>query len=100
MKRLLDRINIRNVVIVFLCITVIIMAIGFSVLSIELKKDDPFYKVSFTTVEQVSSVKGGKSNPEGKFKINNSGHRVDFSFSLQEIIDWNAKTVDNIIKLD
>ena len=82
MKRLLDRINMRNLVIIALCITVILMAIGYSILSIRLNKDDPFYKVSFTTVEQVSSVKGGKSNPEGKFKINNSGHRVDFSFSL------------------
>ena len=87
MKRLLDRINIRNLVIIFLCITVIIMAIGFSVLSIELKKDDPLYKVSFTSVEQTSSVKGGNISPTGKFKINTFGQRVDFKFELNNPYD-------------
>ena len=87
MKRLLDRINIRNLVIVFLCITVIIMAIGFSVLSIELKKDDPFFKVSFTQIEQTSSVKGGTIDPEAKYKINSSGQRVDFNFILNNPYD-------------
>jgi len=87
MKRLLDRINIRNLVIVFLCITVIIMAIGYSILSIELKKDDPLFKVSFTEVEQTSSVKGGSTNPEAKYKINNTGQRVDFNFQLNNPYD-------------
>ena len=87
MKRLLDRINIRNLVIVFLCITVIIMAIGFSVLSIELNKDDPFFKVSFTQIEQTSSVKGGTIDPEAKYKINSSGQRVDFNFILNNPYD-------------
>lgn len=87
MKRLLERINMRNLVIVVLCITVILMAIGYSVLSIKLNKDDPYYKVSFVAVEQVSSVKGGKTNPEGKYKINSSGHKIDFKFSLNNPYD-------------
>ena len=87
MKRLLDRINIRNLVIVFLCITVIIMAVGFAVLSSELNKEDPFSKVSFTTVDQVSSVKGGTTNPKGKYKINSSGQRLDFDFELNNPYD-------------
>ena len=87
MKRLLDRINMRNLVIIALCITVIVMAIGYAVLSIKLNKDDPYYKVSFTKVEQTSSVKGGTTNPEGKFKINSSGQKVDFKFSLNNPYD-------------
>ena len=87
MKRLTERINIRNLVIVFLCITVIIMAIGYSILSIELKKDDPVFKVSFTEVEQTSSVKGGTTNPEAVFKIDKLGQRVDFSFVLNNPYD-------------
>ena len=87
MKRLLDRINIRNIVIVFLCITVIIMAIGFSILSIQLKKEDPYYKVSFTSIEQTSSVKGGNANPIGKYKINTFDQRVDFKFVLNNPYD-------------
>ena len=87
MKRLLERINMRNIVIVFLCITVILMAIGYSILSMELKKEDPFYDVSFTSVTQTTSVKGGNTNPEGKYKIKSSGQRVNFNFILNNPYD-------------
>lgn len=87
MKKLMDRINIRNLVIIILCITVILMAIGFSVLSMKLNVDDPYYNVEFTKIEQTSSVKGGSINPDSTYKIKSSGQRVNFNFQLNNPYD-------------
>lgn len=87
MKKLLERINIRNLVIILLCITVILMAIGYSILSMKLNTDDPYFDVSFTKVELTSSVKGGDINPTGKYKINSFGKKLDFTFELNNPYD-------------
>ena len=87
MRRLLDRINMRNLVIVFLCITVILMAIGYAIISMKLKEEDPFYEVSIIKVEKISSVNGGSINPIGKHKIKSSNQRIDFNFTLNNPYD-------------
>ena len=66
-------INIRNSVIIILCITIICMSIGFIVISIDYtknKKQDLSYNVVFEKIKKLSSVKGSNIEPKGTVKIN------------------------------
>lgn len=78
-------INIKNSIILVLCITIISMGIGFIVLSIELKskqKEVNIFDIIYTDVEIISSIKGGKKEPIGKINILSNGKVLDMSFSL------------------
>ena len=77
--------NIKNSIILVLCITIISMGIGFIVLSIELKskqKEVNIFDIIYTDVEIISSIKGGKKEPIGKINILSNGKVLDMSFSL------------------
>ena len=87
MKKL---INIRNSVIIILCITVICMAIGFIVVSIELKKQkevENSFNVVFTKIKKSSSVKGSTIEPIGEAKVNQNKHQLNMNFKLNAIHD-------------
>jgi len=78
-------INIRNSIIIMLCITVICMGIGFAVLSMQLskeKKDEPYFNVSFIKVKEEPSAKGGAIAPIGTHSITNSGKELSMKFTL------------------
>ena len=78
-------INIKNSIILVLCITIISMGIGFIVLSLELKskqKEVSIFDIIYTDVEIVSSIKGGKIEPSGKINIKSNGKVLDMNFSL------------------
>ena len=70
----------KNSIIIFLCITILSLVIGFVFLSSrlsQLKKDSSSYRVVFTKVEKVSSIKGGDEEAFGEGKIILDGHEID-----------------------
>ena len=82
---MLNKINIRNSIIVILCFTIIVLCIGFSILSVELKKEketDFAFYVVFDDVVRSSSVKGSSTEPFGKAEIINQKMGINFNFSL------------------
>lgn len=87
---MLNKINVRNNIIVILCTTIIVLCIGFSILSIELKKEkeaDFVFRVNFENLEKSSSVKGSSKEPFGKAEIINQKMGLNFDFSLSSIHD-------------
>ena len=85
-----NMIHIRNSVIIILCITVILLGIGFIILSIELKKKSDYNPVSsvvFDSVKKTTSVKGSDKEPVSKAEIITSGSEIDMEFNLYSIHD-------------
>ncbi|MBQ8132375.1 MAG: hypothetical protein IJ193_07790 [Bacilli bacterium] len=79
------KISIRNLIIALLCVTVICMAVGFSILSIKLenlKKKEEKFLVVFTKVKEDTSVKGGTKTPTGENSITNKGQTVNMKFTM------------------
>lgn len=77
--------NIKNVIIVILCITIISMAVGFMVLSMRLEQyrnEEEVFDVRFKTVRLLSSIKGGEKDPVASFDIEETGKILDMSFQL------------------
>ena len=77
--------NIKNVIIVILCITVISMAIGYMVLSISLetvKAEEDIFDVRFTSFRLMSSVKGGEKDPVSNLEIDKKGKILNMDFEL------------------
>lgn len=75
----------RNLIIMFLCATIICLGIGFSYLSIELEKknaDLTSFDVSFTNVELVTPIKGGKAAPIALSSITNSNKTINFNITM------------------
>ena len=80
----------KNFIISFLCITIIFLAIGFIALSVKenkLKNNSSNYKVIFTNLEKVSSIKGDDIEPVGKGNIKYNGHEIDMEFELNNVHD-------------
>lgn len=87
MKKL---INIRNSVIIILCITIICMAFGFIVISMELKTEKdrvPSFQVVFSKIEKISSVKGSTIEPVGNADIDENGSKLYLQFELNAVHD-------------
>lgn len=81
----MKKINIRNLIITLLCITVIILAVGYSVLAIRLdayKNKKESFEVIITDVSEEGAVKGGKEDPECTTSINDDGHTLSMNFTL------------------
>ena len=78
-------IRIKNIVIAMLCLTVVIMAAGFVVISIQLdniKNEKSSFEVVFKKTKKTSSLKGGTQDPLEEVKIVSSGTIVDMNVSL------------------
>lgn len=78
-------INIRNSVIIVLCITIICMAIGFIVISVDYTKNknkNLTYSVVFTKIKKKSSVKGSTSEPKGKVTINDTSSEIEMNITM------------------
>ena len=83
-------IHIRNSVIIILCITVILLGIGFIVLSVELKnKSDevPVLDTIFTNIKKTTSVKGSDKEPTSTAEIVSSGEELEMKFNLNSVHD-------------
>lgn len=89
-------INIRNLIIITLCSTIIFMGIGFVLLSAKLeeknKKKDVF-DISIIKVDSDTPVKGGYIAPTETKEIINEGKTVDFNFTLNAPKDELAYTI-------
>ena len=46
------------------------------------QKEKNVFDIIYTNVEIISSIKGGKSNPEGKINIESNGKILDMTFNL------------------
>ena len=85
-----NMINIRNSVIIILCMTIVVLGIGFIVLSVELKKkSDETYtsNLVFSNIKKTSSVKGSDKEPKSKAEITSSGYELDMNFNLNSSHD-------------
>lgn len=83
-------INIRNYIIVILCITIICLGIGFIVLSVSFnnyKNTKSTYDVSFVEVSKLTSVSGGKNEPQGDIKVVDKAQELDMNFTLNNARD-------------
>lgn len=79
------RINIRNFIIIILCFTLICLAIGFSIVAVQLNKEknkDCNYEVMFSEVMKSSSVKGSEIEPVSSFKIDETGQILSIDYTL------------------
>ena len=98
MKKL---INVRNSVIIILCITIICMAIGFIVISVDYTKktkENFSYSVIFTKIKKLSSVKGSTSEPKGTVSINEDQAEIEMNnTSKRYSIDDVQTSINNII---
>ena len=78
-------INIRNSIIIILCITIICMAIGFIIISIDytkkLKKACS-YDVLFTNIKKLSSVKGSNKEPTFKVNLNDNKEEIEMQITM------------------
>ena len=82
MKKL---INVRNSVIIILCITIICMAIGFIVISVDYTKktkENFSYSVIFTKIKKLSSVKGSTSEPKGTVSIDEDQAEIEMNITM------------------
>ena len=78
-------INVKNSIILVLCITVICMGIGFIVLSLQLKnkqKEVNIFDIIYTDVEIVSSIKGGKKEPTSRINVESNGKVLNMRYTL------------------
>ena len=88
-------INIRNSIIIVLCMTIILMAIGFIVLAVEYNKNakKAIFDTSFVKVKEVSYVKGGKTSPVAKSSITNRGKEINLNMTLSTSYDQVTYTI-------
>lgn len=89
-------VNIRNLIIIMLCITIICMGIGFVYLSVILEnknKEKPIFDVSITRVTEETPIKGGLLAPVGIREIKNDKKTVDFNFTMYTPQDELAYTI-------
>lgn len=83
-------INIRNSIIIILCVTIICMGIGFALMSMRLEKvrnNTPHFDLSFNRVVEETSIKGGKTAPTATNTISNNKKEIDMTFNLYTVRD-------------
>ena len=82
MKKLIKN---KNLIIVILCITIICLSIGFSLIAFELKKSESnnkIYDVSIVNIKEGTAIKGGVVLPSGESKTKDNGKTAQFNFTL------------------
>lgn len=92
----MKKISIRNIIITLLCITVILMAIGFIVMSQKLEniqKEEKNFNVVFTKIKEQTSIKGGKNTPSCQNQIQYQGHKINMNCTLYQPVDELSYTV-------
>lgn len=86
----MKKISIRNLIIALLCFTVICLAIGFCIISVELdnfKNKVEKFEVVFTDIIEDSSIKGGTEEPTCVTSINDDGYTLSMDFTLNNPLD-------------
>lgn len=98
MKKLM---KVKNNIIIILCFTIILMGIGFVVVSIKmetLKNESEVFSVSFTNFRQITAIKGGIVEPSGVLKISDNGKILNFNYDMyteHDEIDYEVTITNN-----
>ena len=82
MKKLVKN---KNTIIAILCLTIIVLSIGFTLIALKLKERESknkIYDVSIVRIQEGTAIKGGEILPTGTSKIENNGKTADFEFKL------------------
>ncbi len=77
--------NIRNLIIVMLCVTIIFLGIGFAYLALVLendRKEKPILEVTITKIVEETPIKGGLVSPTGIKELKNSNKTLNFNFIM------------------
>lgn len=93
MKKL---INIRNLIIIILCITIISLGIGFAFLSVELEKrsdENLIFNVSITNVRQNTSIMGGTISPTATHNVTDNKKTIATQMNLYAPYDEVSYTI-------
>lgn len=80
-----ETINMRNWIIVILCITIVCMSVGFAFLSMQIEENNSkqnTHDVSVLSVTPRTPVQGGTKIPTGETNITNSSQTINFKFNL------------------
>lgn len=91
-----NKIGIKNILIVLLTITIIVVCMGFIFLSNKLQaknNEQPVLKVEFTKIKRETSVQGGIESPSEKTEIINEGMTAKFKFILNTPQDELSYTI-------
>ena len=91
-----NTVNVRNLIIMMLCITIICMGIGFAYLSVKLdtkNNEKQIFDVSFTKIVAQTPVKGGFVSPTSASEIINDGKTLNMTFNLYTPQDELAYTI-------
>ena len=93
MKKILDT---KNNIIIVLCVTTILMTIGFIIIAINYKNKvskSNSYNIAFTKVTKSSSIKGGSKDPTADVKILENSNEVNMKVTLNSIHDELSYTI-------
>lgn len=97
----MKKFGVKNIIIVFLCLTIVFLCVGFALLSKELetvKNERHVYDVYFESIEKVNSVKGGTYEPVSEAEIIKEGKEINFKYKLyvtNDEITYNAVIKNN-----
>ena len=75
----------KNIIILLLCITIIVLSIGFALISMRLSeriKNDKIYEVEIVNIQEGTAIKGGTILPTAVSDITNNGKTASFTFNL------------------
>lgn len=75
----------KNCIIIVLCITIILLSFGFSIISVKFKqKNDEkvMYDISIEKVVLSASFNGGNDKPEASYKLLNNKKTIKFDFNF------------------
>lgn len=78
-------INIRNLIITMLCITIIFMGIGFAFLAVKLEEKcsiEESFDIVITKAEAQTSIKGGQTAPTATKELVDDGKTIKFNFTM------------------
>ena len=75
----------KNIIILLLCITIIVLSIGFALISMRLReriKNDKIYEVEIVNIQEGTAIRGGTILPTAVSDITNNGKTASFTFNL------------------
>lgn len=90
-----NKLKMKNRIIIVLCITIIMMGIGFCIVSMNLNEytSKKQFDVSIRTVIPGTITKGGIKEPISSYKLENNNKTVDFYYELENMNDSVTYTV-------
>ena len=82
MKKLVKN---KNIIIMILCMTIILLCVGFSLVSMRLEEKEAagkVYDVEITNIQEGTAIRGGVDLPYAATEITDNGKTAEFIFNL------------------